>query len=311
MSRHMGHLLLAAFLACHNSTPPEPASTAVAAPAPAPVPEPPPAPEPEVVDLAVPASNEARAKRLGELEHAIRDPATPVERLAELGHAEQRILRVLSTDPVAAKAVLPLVPEDVRASVQRLLDGTIAAGRTVVKPRTDLPDWRIVEPLPADELLGYYRAAEAAHGVPWSILASVNLNETRMGRLRGTSHVGARGPMQFMPPTWAAYGKGDPERDEDAILAAGNYLSAMGWAKDPERAIWHYNHSDAYVRAIRLFASVLDEEPRMLHALRGWRVYYRTVAGSIWLRTGYEHTERIPIATYCDEVGEPYCPRIH
>ncbi|MEM6929020.1 MAG: lytic transglycosylase domain-containing protein, partial [Myxococcota bacterium] len=293
-----------------TSTPPEPAAPEPVAEAPEPEPEPElPAPVPTA--LTVPADNAARAKRLGELEHAIRDPATPLDRVTDLGHAEQRILRVLSADPVAAKAVLPLVPDDVRASVQRLLDGTVALGRTVVKPRTDLPNWRIVEPLPAEELLGYYRAAEAKHGVPWSILASINLNETRMGRLRGTSIVGAQGPMQFMPPTWAAYGSGDVNKDADAIMAAGNYLADVGYAKDPDRAIWDYNHSNAYVKAIKLFSEVMAEEPRMFHALRGWRVYYRTVAGSIWLRTGYEQTERIPIATYCDEVGEPYCPRIH
>ncbi|MEN0067679.1 MAG: lytic transglycosylase domain-containing protein [Myxococcota bacterium] len=300
------------FVGCPTTAPPAPAP----APAPVPVVEPEPEPEPEPVapppvDLVVPSDNAERARRLGELEHQIRDPETPLERLADLGHAEQRILRVLSTDSVAAKVVLPLVPEDVRANVQRLLDGTISAGRTVVKPRTDLPNWKIVEPLPPEELLGYYRASEAASGVPWSILASVNLNETRMGRLRGTSYVGAQGPMQFMPATWKAYGKGDPNKDEDAIMAAGHYLNAMGYASNPDRAIWRYNHSDAYVRAIKLFAESMDEEPRMFHALRGWRVYYRTVEGSIWLRTGYEQTERISIATYCDDVGEPYCPKVH
>jgi len=302
--------LVLVLLGCPASPPPEPATppSAIAEPAPTPPPvvEEPPAPEP--VDLVVPATNEARAARLTELERAIRDPTTPLDRLADLGHAEQRILRVLSRHPDDAAAVLPLVAEDVRSSVRRLLAGTVAAGRTVVRPRTDLPDWRIVEPLPADELMGHYRAAEAEHGVPWSVLASVNLNETRMGRLRGTSYAGAQGPMQFMPATWASYGKGDVNDDGDAIMAAGHYLAKSGWARDPDKAIWHYNHSDAYVHAIKQFASVLDEEPRMLHALRGWRVYYRTVRGSIWLRTGYEHTERIPIATYCDEVGEPYCP---
>ncbi len=264
--------------------------------------------EPAPVELTVPPTVEGMVARLTELEHAIRDPEVPLERLPDLGHAHQRILRHLANDPVAAKAVVAALPPDVAESVQRLHDATSSMAHTVAKPRTDLPAWKIVDPLPAEELLGYYRAAEAEHGVPWSVLAAINLNETRMGQLRGLSPVGAQGPMQFMPKTWEAYGEGDPNNDRDAIMAAGNYLKEMGWERDEARAIWHYNHSPAYVKGIQLCAEAMAEEPRMFYAMRGWKVYYRTVRGSIWLRTGYEHAERISIETYCDEVGQPYCP---
>ncbi len=40
-----------------------------------------------------------------------------------------------------------------------------------------LPAWRIEPPAPADELLGYYRKAEAATGVGWNYLAAINLVE--------------------------------------------------------------------------------------------------------------------------------------
>ncbi|MBX2799588.1 MAG: lytic transglycosylase domain-containing protein [Myxococcales bacterium] len=300
------HLPIWSLVACSAFQSPAPE-----APAPEPVVEAPPPqpPAPEPVDLVVPDSVDAMAARLTELELKIRDPETPLERLADLGHAEQRILRHLGSDPVAAKAVIAKLDGAVKANVQRLLDATTSMAHTVAKPRTDLPNWKIVDPLPAEELLSYYRASEEAHGVPWAILASINLNETRMGQLRGVSHVGAQGPMQFMPKTWAAYGTGDPTNDRDAIMAAGNYLAKMGWGKDQDRAIWHYNHSPAYVKGVKLCAEAMQEEPRMFHAMRGWKVYYRTVAGSIWLRTGYEETERISIAQYCDEVGEPYCPK--
>ena len=294
------------WLASPQPSVPAPVVEAAAPVAPAPEPEP---PAPAPVDILVPDSVEEMASKLVQLETEIRDPTTPVERLGDLGHAEQRILRHLGEDSVAAKAVIDaLEPGLIRDSVQRLLDATTSMAHTVAKPRTDLPAWKIVDPLPAEELLGYYREAEAEHGVPWSILAAINLNETRMGQLRGLSPVGAQGPMQFMPPTWKAYGKGDPNNDHDAILAAGNYLREMGWAKDKDRAIWHYNHSPAYVKGIRLCAEAMDEEPRMFHAFRGWKVYYRTVAGSIWLRTGYEEQERIAIEQYCNEAGQPYCP---
>ena len=34
-----------------------------------------------------------------------------------------------------------------------------------------------------------------------------------MGRIRGTSTAGARGPMQFLPPTWVADGAGGDIKD--------------------------------------------------------------------------------------------------
>ncbi|KHK97633.1 hypothetical protein LK09_10500 [Microbacterium mangrovi] len=71
----------------------------------------------------------------------------------------------------------------------------------------------------------------------------------------------ARGPMQFIPSTWAQWGAdgdGDGHRDVDdifdAALAAGRYLcadghdlaSAQGWAD----AIFSYNHSAEYVQQV-------------------------------------------------------------
>ena len=60
------------------------------------------------------------------------------------------------------------------------------------KPSDTLPAWQIVRPLPAEQLLAYYHEAEAATGVPWYYLASINLIETRMGRIHGLSTAGAR-----------------------------------------------------------------------------------------------------------------------
>ena len=71
-----------------------------------------------------------------------------------------------------------------------------------------LPAWRIEPPAPADELLGYYRKAEAATGVGWNYLAAINLVETGLGRIVGVSHAGAQGPRQFLPSTFAVYGDG-------------------------------------------------------------------------------------------------------
>lgn len=243
------------------------------------------------------------------MEKAIRDPQWAAQQLVEHGHLQQRIYRALAKDPKMETAALAHVPDDLKSVVQRNVMATREIAGTLKKLRTDLPDWRIVEAAPADELLGYYKEAEAEHGVPWTVLASIHLVETRMGRLRGTSYAGASGPMQFMPKTWAAYGSGDINSNHDAIMSAGNYLKKMGAAKNIDKAIWHYNHSDHYVKSVKTYASILDEDPNAFRGFHGWHVYYRTNKGSIWLAPGYEEEKRLAVDTYCKRKGgEPYCP---
>ncbi|GGV73910.1 hypothetical protein GCM10015535_01890 [Streptomyces gelaticus] len=75
------------------------------------------------------------------------------------------------------------------------------------------------------------------------------------------THDRAVGPMQFIPSTWAHWGRdgnGDGRRDPgniyDAALAAGYYLCAgprdLSVKADLDRAILSYNHSDTYLRTV-------------------------------------------------------------
>jgi hypothetical protein len=286
---------------------PEPAAPAPAAPAPEAAPSAA-AGVAEALDLRLDKDPEVLARRLLEAERAIRDRSVDDLQAAKWGHLQQRIYRVLAADSALAAKVTNRMPPDLLETVRRNLVGTGTIAKTVTRPRADLPDWRIIESKPQEELLRYYKEAGAKHDIPWTALASINLNETRMGKLRGTSHVGAAGPMQFMPATWASYGAGDVDDDRDAIHGAANYLAKMGWHKDQRRAIWHYNHSNHYIDAIQAFASVMEDEPLTFRGYWGWQVYYRTVKGSIWLEPGYAESERIPIDAYCGSRGEPHCP---
>ncbi|MEQ1569708.1 MAG: lytic transglycosylase domain-containing protein, partial [Myxococcota bacterium] len=263
-------------------------------------------------DLVVPSDPAAAADRLITAERKIRDPSVSDGDAGLWGHVQQRVYRALANDEVLANAVLGSIPPELKPAVEKCLFGTREIALTVTKPKTDLPDWRIVPARPIGELKGFYEASAARHGVPWTALASVHLNETRTGRLRGTSPAGAKGPMQFMPATWAEFGLGgDIEKEQDAIEGAANYLAKSGWATDKRKAIWAYNHSDHYINAILAFMEVMDAEPAAHRGLWGWQVYYRTASGSIWLEEGYEQHERIPISQYCEGKGEPYCPKIH
>ena len=113
-----------------------------------------------------------------------------------------------------------------------------------------------------------------------SILAAINLVESAFGRVRSASEAGARGTMQFLPATWRAYGMGgDIDDPRDAILAAANYLRRSGAPGDIDRALFAYNHSRAYVRAIRRFAARMRADERTFLTLYAWQVYVRTPTG--------------------------------
>jgi hypothetical protein len=79
------------------------------------------------------------------------------------------------------------------------------------------------------------------------------------------SWAGALGFPQFMPASlqWADDGDGDGKIDlftfDDAIYSIGRYLSEHGYKKDRRKAVWDYNHEDAYVQGVLAYADKLRE----------------------------------------------------
>ena len=165
-----------------------------------------------------------------------------------------------------------------------------------------MPAWRIIPPEPADDLLRYYREASAATGIPWEVLAAINLVETGMGRIDGVSVADARGPMQFLPTTWAqpGIGKGDIRDPEDAIHAAARDLVRRGGLRDIRRGLWGYNNSRHYVRAVLLYAELLRLDPRAFTGLYHWEIHYASSEGDLWLPVGYNQGRPLPVATYLE-----------
>jgi membrane-bound lytic murein transglycosylase B len=148
-------------------------------------------------------------------------------------------------------------------------------------------------------LLAHYREAEAASGVGWNYLAAINLIETRLGSVVGTSSAGAQGPMQFLPSTFAAYGDGgDIYSPRDSIMAAGRYLAANGFAGDRDAAIYRYNHASQYVRAVDDYAAVLAADPAAFAGFYRWDVYLKTPAGDVLLPIGYSADAPVPVSEY-------------
>ena len=246
---------------------------------------------------AVPADPIATATLLAEVETALRNPTTPPQQLPDLGHQQQVIYRVLSADVPRSQQVLAALPQRWRSVAERHLTARreflrMSRGR---RPSM-LPAWRIIQPEPAEQLIAYYKKAEAATGIEWEVLAAVNLVETGMGRIDGVSVANAQGPMQFLPTTWAeaGIGKGDIRDPHDAIQAAARYLVRRGGLQDIRRGLWGYNNSDYYGKAVMLYASLIKEDPSAYTGLYHWEIHFNADAGDLWLPVGY--VQRAPIS---------------
>jgi membrane-bound lytic murein transglycosylase B len=166
----------------------------------------------------------------------------------------------------------------------------------IVSPERRFPDWRVVAPPAANKLLRDFQTAAMAYRIPWQDLGAIELVETRMGRIRGLSPAGAKGPMQFMPATWAQYGRGNINNPRDSILAAARFLKANGGVRNIGRALFHYNPSQSYVAAVESYAQEMRRDPHAFYGYYYWQVLYRTTKGTFLLPIGYPRLrpERLP-----------------
>ena len=222
------------------------------------------------------------AAQIVEAERTIRNPSTQGPVLARAGHTQQVVYGRLSVREEWQAEVVGLVPADIQpiveANIRAATDLARQASADVAAhggPSRELPDWRIVTPPPPGELLAEYRAAEAATAVPWQYLAAIHFVETRVGRIRGNSVAGAQGPMQFIPSTWEIYGQGgDINNTHDAIHAAARMLRANGAPSNMASALYSYNPSNRYVRAITVYAEQIMADERAYLGYYHWQVYY-------------------------------------
>jgi hypothetical protein len=232
-------------------------------------------------------------------EQALRNPSSSEAVLLAAARRQQSAYRALGRHPEWDPIARPRIPP----SLLEIYDRNVDARRQLTamskgQAKDTLPAWRIDPPMPADELLGYYREAESASGVGWTYLAAINMIETGFGRIAGVSTAGAQGPMQFLPSTFAAYGEGgDILSPHDSIMAAGRYLAVNGFADNRDYALYRYNNSNQYVRAVNDYAAVLAD-PAAFAGYYRWDVYYHTTAGDVLLPTGYSATSPIPVADY-------------
>jgi hypothetical protein len=208
------------------------------------------------------------------------DPAAAAPReVVYLALHHQRILRLMAARRSLGDLTLARLAPDVRGEARDTVLGRRQLAAIPSSPGRP-PPIHVAAAAPAASLRRYYADAQRRFSVDWSILAAVNFVESAFGRVRSASVAGARGPMQFLPSTWRAFGMGgDIEDPHDAILAAANYLRHAGASRDVDGALFAYNHSRAYVRAIRRFARRMHRDEQAFLTYYAWQVFVRTGAG--------------------------------
>ena len=174
-------------------------------------------------------------------------------------------MKALAAVGFALVLVAGFVAMAVMASAVSFLGGSRVGAPAGTDPTTKIP--------PA--MLSLYQAASTnCPGLPWTVLAAIGTIESDNGQSNlpgvhsGTNAVGAEGPMQFEPATFAGYDEPvppggatppSPYDATDAVYAATRMLCANGAANGANLpgAIYAYNHSDAYVSQVLTLAQAL------------------------------------------------------
>jgi murein DD-endopeptidase MepM/ murein hydrolase activator NlpD len=130
--------------------------------------------------------------------------------------------------------------------------------------RPSLPEpAEAVADIPPDYLTRYQDAARQ-FDLDWPVLAAVGRVESDHGRITADctpNEAGALGPMQFLPASfaqasgWAGLSDADICDPADAIPAAAAHLRHFGAPDDWRRALYAYNHSQAYVDLVLAWAA--------------------------------------------------------
>jgi cell wall-associated NlpC family hydrolase len=153
-----------------------------------------------------------------------------------------------------ALAALFLLPVLVLAAAL----GGPSKGTTSTAPSARPSSTALTE-IPPDQLAVMQRVGQET-GVPWQILAAIAKIESYFGQNMATSWAGAIGYGQFLPSTWAAYGRGgDPYSYHDVIPAMARYLLDFGAPGDMRQALYAYNHSWEYVDTVLAYADAFNQ----------------------------------------------------
>lgn len=250
---------------------------------------------PVVLPSTVPADRAELRADLNAAQRLIDDPSATAAQLSSAGEFDQLATQDLARrSRETQRATIAGLEPPTAAALRADLDAASALARLNV-PRKALPPWRIVSPPAPGTLLGYFKSAQARFGVPWQYLAAIEFVETKFGRIHGLSIAGADGPMQFIPSTWARYGRGNVHDQRAAIDGAARYLTANGAPRDMADALYHYNPSIDYVRSVSAYAKQMRTDPRAYYGYYWWQVILAVRHQRLILPVGYPKMRPIPV----------------
>jgi membrane-bound lytic murein transglycosylase B len=252
---------------------------------------------PAVIPSTVPGDRTELQADLNVAQRAIDDSSSSATTVASAGQFEQLAVQALARRARAEQRATVAGLEPAAAAAMRADLEAASALATLNAPRESLPPWRIVQPPAPDTLLGYFKSAQARFGVPWQYLAAIEFVETKFGRIHGLSTAGADGPMQFIPVTWARYGRGDVHDPRAAIQGAARYLIANGAPRDMPDALFHYNPSTDYVRAVTAYATRMRVDARAYYGYYWWQVICAVRGRRLILPVGYPRTRPVPLTS--------------
>ena len=225
---------------------------------------------PQELAAQIAANDELLRRGIVEWIAAAGDPPAlpPPESVLTSARILQAQVRFLAKRRSPTKATIAALPPTLGAQISSLVAASRKLARLSAGARKR--KLKVGEPSPLSELVSHYRKAEGGHRVGAHYLAAINLVETKFGRVKSRSTAGAQGPMQFIPSTWRIYGRGSINDPHDAIQAAARLLRDRGAPRSYARALYAYNPSKLYVRAVTIYAKLIAREPHAIHFLYCW-----------------------------------------
>ncbi|MCY1196907.1 Transglycosylase SLT domain protein [compost metagenome] len=149
-----------------------------------------------------------------------------------------------------------LVPKEVRDKINSASDpvkASMDAAKDAItpswlKPKGSGDGMRYDDP----KLNEYAAKVEQENGLPPGLLNAIK-NQGEKSNSDQVSPAGAKGIMQFMPETWAQYGKGEITNPYDSIDAAGRYFVDLlkRYNGNVDAAITEYNGGVKQARAVQ------------------------------------------------------------